>query len=160
MRSHDSADPSKAAARRITSSALTAALPASGGGNGDGWSGSSLALSGAMNVTEATAATFTYSLTCHGSAARSLGADVRHVHKRSGTSSAGGGGDGGGGGALTAWWLMLLSLAGGDANLATSKCIVDAGLNEMRAYTYRALTATCLQRTSCCAHAIPNGGTI
>jgi len=82
---------------------------ASGGGSNDGWTGT-LALSGAMAVTESTAGAFTYDITCTGAPpAASALADVNFTEVTV-TTSAGTSKSGGGGGAFDAMNLLLLCL--------------------------------------------------
>jgi FG-GAP-like repeat len=73
---------------------------ASGGAAGDGWSGS-IALSGSMSITESSAGTFPYSLTCTGAP---LAASAQAIVSFTAASSSGGGG------MLDPLWLLLLSL--------------------------------------------------
>jgi hypothetical protein len=86
---------------------------ASGGGSGDGWSGT-LALSGSMSVTESSAGAFVYSLECSGAppaATADATVDFTASSSTSGDASATGGGKGGGG-ALDTLLLSLLSVLG------------------------------------------------
>jgi lysyl endopeptidase len=80
---------------------------ASGGANGDGWSGS-VALSGSMALTESTAGMITYSLTCTGATPAATAKVVVNFTDAAGSGSSGGGS--GGGGTLDLLWLCLLSI--------------------------------------------------
>jgi hypothetical protein len=81
---------------------------ASGGGSADGWNGA-LALSGSMAITESSAGTFTYDISCTGAppAATAL-ATVQFTDVT--VTSVGAGKSGGGGGALDALGLLPLCL--------------------------------------------------
>ena len=100
-------------------SANVSSCTAGGGSAGDGWSGS-VSPSGSMAVTEKSAASVTYSITCTGAPpAASAQTQVTFSAASSGGSTAGsgstgsgdsGGGGGGGGGALSTFWLLVLSI--------------------------------------------------
>lgn len=94
------------------SSDNASACTASGGGNADGWSGS-LALSGTMSITEATAGSYTYSIVCSGAPpAATAQAQVDFTEASSVTVTASsGGGKSGGGGAVDLLSLLLLALS-------------------------------------------------
>jgi hypothetical protein len=85
---------------------------ASGGNPGDGWSGT-LATSGSMTVTEASAGTVSYSVTCTGAPpAATATTSVVFVIAKS-TSSGGSGGASHGGGALDPLFLLTLGMSVG-----------------------------------------------
>jgi hypothetical protein len=91
------------------SSTSTDGCTASGGEAGDGWSGT-LAASGSMSVTEASAGTVTYSITCTG-APPAASATTTVVIKSTATSSGGSTSSHGGGGAIDLLLMLGLTLA-------------------------------------------------
>ena len=83
---------------------------ASGGSSDDGWSGSSLPLSGNMSITESSAGSFSYEITCTGAPpAANAKAEVDFTDTT--VTVTGSSGKSGGGGALDPVWLTLLGLS-------------------------------------------------
>lgn len=86
------------------------ACTASGGSSDDGWSGN-LSLAGNMSITESSAGSFDYAITCTGAPpAASANAEVSFTDKSATPTARSDGGKSGGGGALDPWSLMLLGL--------------------------------------------------
>lgn len=79
---------------------------ASGGESGDGWAGASLAPSGSKSVSESSAGTVSYSITCAGGPPAATAMTTVTV-----TAAASGGGSHGGGGSLDLACLVLLALS-------------------------------------------------
>jgi hypothetical protein len=87
------------------------ACAASGGAIGDGWTGD-LPVSGSMSISEASAGSFSYDITCSGAPPAATAQAIvifAAAASNSGTGS-GSGSKGGGGGALGSWFLLLLGL--------------------------------------------------
>jgi large repetitive protein len=103
---------SQVVAQKVTlswSAKNSAGCTATGGDAGDGWSGS-LALSGSMKVSEPSAGTRTYGITCTGAPPAAIAmATVSFTNAAS--SSSGSSSSGGGGGSLGSLSLMLLAVA-------------------------------------------------